>query len=87
MNTRLAQVRYRSGCISPSGHVASLQTLERRILALEARLAEVEGGYGDTIYKLHRASVKADLRMSKILNRLDILDVSDDEVDAAMDEA
>ncbi len=67
--------------------MASLQTLERRILALEARLAEVEGGYGDTLYKLHRASVKADLRMSKILNRLEIPDVSDDAVDTAMDEA
>jgi hypothetical protein len=67
--------------------MASLQTLERRILALEARLAEVEGGYGDTIFKLHRASVKADLRMSKVLNRLDVPDVTDDEVDAAMDEA
>ena len=33
-----------------------------------------------------RVNVKADLRVSKILNRLDI-DVSDDEVDAAMDEA
>ena len=27
-----------------------------RILALEARLADVEGGYGDTLYKLHRGS-------------------------------
>jgi predicted DNA-binding transcriptional regulator YafY len=43
--------------------MASRQTLERRIAALEARLADVEGGYGDTLYKLHRASVKADLRL------------------------
>ena len=50
--------------------MASLQTLERRILALEARLADVEGGYGDTLYKLHRTSVKADLRTVKILERL-----------------
>jgi hypothetical protein len=57
--------------------MASLQTLERRILALEARLADVEGGYGDTLYKLHRASIKADLRTAKILQHLDIDDVSD----------
>ncbi len=66
--------------------MASLQTLERRILALEARLADVEGGYGDTHYKLHRASVKADLRTAKILERFDIEDVSDEEIDNALDE-
>jgi hypothetical protein len=32
--------------------MASLHTLERRILALEARLANVEGGYGEATYKL-----------------------------------
>ncbi|MDQ3152776.1 MAG: hypothetical protein M3R63_14040 [Actinomycetota bacterium] len=65
--------------------MASLQTLERRILALEARLADVEGGYGDTLYKLHRASVKADLRTAKILQRLEIPDISE-EIDAVLDE-
>jgi hypothetical protein len=73
----------------PKGEItsmASLQTLERRILALEARLADVEGGYGDTLYKLHRASIKADLRTAKILQRLDIEDVSDEQIDAALDE-
>lgn len=66
--------------------MASLQTLERRILALEARLADVEGGYGDTLYKLHRASVKTDLRLAKMLDHLHVADVSDDDVDAALDE-
>ena len=66
--------------------MASLQTLERRILALEARLADVEGGYGDTLYKLHWTSVKADLRTVKILERLEIEDVSDEEIDNASDE-
>jgi hypothetical protein len=66
--------------------MASLQTLERRILALEARLADVEGGYGDTLYKLHRASVKTDLRIAKLLERLEIDDVSDEEIAAALDE-
>lgn len=66
--------------------MAPLRTLERRILALEARLAAVEGGYGDTLHKLRRASVKADLRTAKILQRLEIDDVSDKEIDAALDE-
>ncbi len=66
--------------------MASLQTLERRILALEARLADVEGGYGDTLYKLHRASVKAGLRTARILEHFDIEDVSDEGIDNALDE-
>lgn len=66
--------------------MASLQTLERRILALEARLADIEGGYGDTLYKLHRASVKSDLRIAKILARLEVEDVSEEEIDSALDE-
>lgn len=66
--------------------MSSLQTLERRILALEARLAEVEGGYGNTLYKLHRASVRTDLRLVKVLDHLKITDVADDEVDAVLDQ-
>ena len=57
--------------------MATLQTLERRIAALEARLADIEGGYGDTLYKLHRAVVKADLRMVRVLDRLEVEDVSE----------
>jgi hypothetical protein len=67
--------------------MASLQTLERRIMALEARLADIEGGYGETLFQLHRASVRTDLRMSKILDRFDIPDVTEKEIDAALDEA
>ncbi|WP_322748178.1 MULTISPECIES: hypothetical protein [unclassified Frankia] len=66
--------------------MASLQTLERRILALEARLAEIEGGYGDTLYKLHRASIKSELRMSKILEHLKIDDVAEGDANDALDE-
>lgn len=59
---------------------------ERRIVALEARLAEVGGGYGDTLYKLHRASIKAELRMARVLDHLNVEDVSEDAVDKAMDD-
>ena len=44
------------------------------------------GGYGDPLYKLHRASVKADLRTAKILQRLEIPDISEEEIDAVLDE-
>jgi hypothetical protein len=66
--------------------MASLQTLERRILALEARLADLEGGYGETLYRLHRASVRTDLRLGKVLEHLGIADLSEEEVDSALDE-
>ena len=52
----------------------------------QEELADVEGGYGDTLYKLHRASIKADLRTAKILQHLDIEDMSDEQIDAALDE-
>lgn len=65
--------------------MASLQTLERRILALEARLAEIEGGYGETIYQLHQSSVKTDLRLAKVLDHLGIADVTADDIELSMD--
>jgi hypothetical protein len=66
--------------------VASIQTLERRILALEARLADLEGGHGKTLYQLPRASVKNYLRWGRMLEHLKIDDVSEDDVDAVLDE-
>jgi len=66
--------------------MASLQTLERRLLAVEARLAEIEGGYGETIYALHRKVVKLGLGQDRILDHLGIGRVTDDEIDVAMDE-
>ena len=43
-------------------------------------------GYGNKLYKLSRASVKADLRMAKVLDHLKIEDVSDDDIGGALDE-
>ena len=39
-----------------------------------------------TAWRLHRASVKADLRMARVLKQLNVEDVSDDDVENAMDE-
>jgi hypothetical protein len=64
---------------------SSLRSLEQRVRALEARIAEVEGGYGDTLYQLHRASVRNDLGMARVLQHLGVSTVSEDEVDSALD--
>ena len=66
--------------------MASLQTLERRIAALEARLAEVEGGYGDTMYKLHRDSVENRLGMRTILDHLNLPRITPEQIDEALDQ-
>jgi hypothetical protein len=66
--------------------VASIQTLERRIVALEARLADIEGGYGDSLYRLRRASIKSELRLGKILDHLHIDDVDDEDIDNVLDQ-
>lgn len=65
----------------------SLQTLERRMAALEARLADVEGGYGETIYKLHWKTTKIDLDVVKILNHLGLEPTAEAEVDTILDQS
>ncbi|MGH8931306.1 MAG: hypothetical protein ACRDZO_11950 [Egibacteraceae bacterium] len=60
-----------------------MHTLEHRIRVVEARIADIEGGYGETLYKLHLSSVRTDLRMAKILHRLEIDDISEAEIDCA----
>lgn len=63
--------------------MASLQTLERRIAALEARLADVEGGYGETIYRMHRAVVGVQIGQSRLLAHLGLHGVTSEEIDQA----
>jgi hypothetical protein len=63
----------------------SLQTLERRMTALEARLADIEGGYGETIYKLHRMSIKTNLDVTKIINQLGLEPATETDVDNVLD--
>lgn len=66
--------------------MASIQTLERRIAALEARLADVEGGYGETIYHLHRRAVRTELGVQKLLGHFKIEGPTDDEVDEVLEQ-
>lgn len=64
----------------------SMTTLLRRIEALEARLGDVEGGYGETLYRLQRATVRTDLRMARVLDHLGVVDVTEGDVDQALDQ-
>jgi hypothetical protein len=65
--------------------MASLATLEQRIRALEARLAEVEGGYGDTLYRLRRDSIGTRIELGRLLDQAGIARASDEEIDAILD--
>jgi len=66
--------------------MASLHTLEQRVRALEARLTEVEGGYGETSYRLRRDSVRTNLNVAKLMVHMQLTPTTDAEVDAALDE-
>jgi hypothetical protein len=65
--------------------MASLATLEQRIRALEARLAEVEGGYGDTLYRLRRDSIGTRIELGRLLDQAGVARASDEEIDAILD--
>lgn len=49
------------------------------------RQAERGAGYGDTLKELRRASARSQLRLGRVLEHLAIVDVTDDEVDHALD--
>ena len=51
----------------------------------EVRQAERGAGYGDTLKELRRASARSQLRLGRVLEHLAIVDVTDDEVDHALD--
>ncbi|CAM2975574.1 hypothetical protein [Skermania piniformis] len=67
--------------------MASIQTLERRIALLEARLNELEGGYGESIYAMRREQICQRI----ILERIAVTGgadagVSGEEIDQVLDE-
>lgn len=66
---------------------ASLATLRRRVAALESRVSEVEEGYGETLYVLHRHAVRTDLTLARIADHLGVQGPTDAEVDAAIEAA
>lgn len=63
-----------------------LESHERRITAVEARLAEVEVSHGESIYKLQREVVQNNLRWRKLFSLMNTTDVTSDEVDDELDQ-
>lgn len=66
--------------------MASLASLEQRIRALESRLAEVEGGYGDTLYRVRRDTVAMRIDVGRLLDQAGLPQASAAEIDAVLDE-
>lgn len=66
--------------------MASLASLEQRIRALESRLAEVEGGYGDTLYRVRRETVATRIDLGRLLEQAGLPRASEAEIDAVLDE-
>lgn len=66
--------------------MASLLTLERRIIALEARLAEIESAYGDTLYEVKREVIENRLNMGLLLGHFGIPPVTSEAVDAVLED-
>jgi hypothetical protein len=65
--------------------MASRHALELRVTSLEARVSDLEV-HEDTLYKLHRAITRADLRWVKVMERMALTDVTEAEVDEVLDE-
>lgn len=66
--------------------MASPASLEHRIRALESRLAEVEGGYGDILYRVRRETVATRIDLGRLLDRAGLPQATDEEIDAVLDE-
>ncbi len=64
---------------------SSLHTLTARLAAVEARLAELEGGHGATLYHLRRESVATKINVERIMTYMNLRPATDDDVDAVLD--
>lgn len=61
-------------------------TIERRVSALEARVADIENSYGETLYELQRRTIRTDLNIQKILAHLAVSPATEADVDAELDQ-
>lgn len=65
---------------------SSLHTIEQRVRALESRVADVEGGYGQTLYDLQRRTTGLEITLGRMAAAMGVAAASQDEIDAALDQ-
>lgn len=63
----------------------SLDSLQKQIRALEARLLDLEGGHSETLYRLRRESVATRIDLGAVLSRMDLAPATDEQIDAVLD--
>jgi hypothetical protein len=64
--------------------MASLQAMGLRVTALEARVAEVETSFGESIYRLERDSVATRLDLATILASMGLPAATAEQVDEVL---
>lgn len=62
-------------------------TVERRLTTVEHRLSDVEEGFGETLYRLQRGMVRANLILARVVDHLGLAGVTEEEIDAVLDES
>ena len=65
--------------------MTTIHTLEQRLRAVESRLADVEDGYGQTLYRLDRRTVALELGMERLLAHFNLPAPNESDVDARLD--
>jgi hypothetical protein len=60
-------------------------TLMRRLAALEARVADLEGPYAETAYRTRRDVVGLRITLTRVADALSVPAATDQEIDAALE--
>jgi hypothetical protein len=63
----------------------SLDTIVRRLALVEARLADLEGPYAETMYRLHRKVTGLDITIGRMANAAGVAVATNADIDAALD--
>lgn len=76
--------------VCQDGHVTkplpALATIVARLDALENRVRDIEGGYGETLYRQHRKIIGLELNMGRLMDHFGLPRATDIEIDTVLDE-
>ncbi|GAA2602923.1 hypothetical protein SMC26_03175 [Actinomadura fulvescens] len=65
--------------------MASTQSLELRVTALEARVTDIEDHFSGQLHSLRRESAATRLNLAKIMQHLGLPRATEDEIDEVLD--